>query len=96
MSVPYSSHTYEAPIEALALSVRAGNALMRTGLFTVGQVIGAIENETLSRIRNLGKKTENEIKTKVFLFGYEELTEEEKLRFFEGIIEKNACLVEVV
>ena len=55
--------------------MRASNALKRSGLMTIGSVIDAIMNDELLRIRNLGRKSYNEIKTKILLYGYERLNE---------------------
>jgi DNA-directed RNA polymerase alpha subunit len=43
----------------------------------------------LIHIRNLGKKTFNEIQTKILVFGYERLTEKEKQQFFVDLVERN-------
>ena len=37
------------------------------------------------------EKTENEIKTRVLVFGYERLSDAEKKRFFLDVIEKNSA-----
>jgi DNA-directed RNA polymerase alpha subunit len=71
-------------------SVRANNALKREGLFTLGEIVDLIMGEGLMRIRNLGKKTENEIKTRLLAFGYAQLSDAEKRRFFYDLLEKNA------
>lgn len=63
--------------------------MKRVGVFTIGEVIDLIANDGLLRIRNLGKKTQNEIKTRILAFGYEKLTESEKKRFFYDVVDKN-------
>ena len=52
-------------IENLDLSVRSYHALMRANLTTIGKVKDAIEDDTLFRVRNLGRKSYNEIKNRV-------------------------------
>ena len=89
--MPYSNRVYEIEIDTLDFSVRAINSLKRSGLFTLGEVIDAVANNALTQIRNLGKRTENEIKTKIMVFGYEQLTLAEKTQFFYNIIEKNSA-----
>ena len=89
ISVPFSQRACETSIDELDFSVRASNAMKRAGIFTIGEVIDLIASEDLTRIRNLGKKTVNEIKTRILLFGYDKLTEQEKKRFFYGIVERN-------
>ena len=52
------------PIEELDFSIRSYNCLMRAGIRTVGELCSLTE-EDLSRIRNLGRKSTEEIKEKL-------------------------------
>lgn len=57
------------PIEELDLSVRAYNCLKRAGCATVQQIIEFVEEhkpDWYSRVRNLGKKSADEVARKVF------------------------------
>lgn len=89
VSVPFSQKACDTSIDELDFSVRASNALKRASIFTIGQAIDLIADDGLLRIRNLGKKTQNEIKTRILAFGYERLTELEKKRFFYDVVDKN-------
>ena len=63
------------PIEDLELSVRAFNCLKRANIHTIGDLTGKTEDE-LGKIRNLGKKSVDEIleKLKSYNDGSESLT----------------------
>ena len=89
MSIPFSVRACETSIDDMDFSVRANNSMKRAGVFKLGDIIDIISSEDLTKIRNLGKKTENEIKTKIMAFGYEQLTTAEKQRFFYDILERN-------
>ena len=89
VSVPFSQKACDTSIDELDFSVRASNSLKRANIFTIGQAIDMIADDGLLRIRNLGKKTQNEIKTRILVFGYERLTENEKKRFFYDVMERN-------
>lgn len=89
VTVPFTKKACETEVDAIEFSVRAMNALKRAGLFTIGDIIDSISSEQLSRIRNLGKKTVNEIQTRILQYGYERLTENEKKRFFYEVVENN-------
>lgn len=54
---------YEIPLEQLNLSVRVFNALRRTGITSVGEVLEMLEmgDETLLTIRNFGQKSLTEL-----------------------------------
>lgn len=89
VSVPFSQKACDSSIDELDFSVRANNSMKRVGVFTIGEVIDLIANDGLLHIRNLGKKTQNEIKTRILLFGYERLTDNEKKQFFYDVADKN-------
>ena len=91
VSVPFSQKACDTSIDELDFSVRASNALKRASIFTIGQAIDLIADDGLLRIRNLGKKTQNEIKTRILVFGYERLTELEKKCFFYDVVERNCA-----
>ena len=88
ISIPFSRKACDTSIDELDFSVRASNAMKRASIFTIGQAIDLIADDGLLQIRNLGKKTQNEIKTRVLVFGFERLTEIEKTYFFRGVVEK--------
>ena len=56
-------------IEVLDLSARAEHCLQRVGVTTIGQLC-AMNEEELFRIRNMGKKTFEEVKGKLSKIGY--------------------------
>ena len=58
----------EMSIEELELSVRSSNCLRRADIHTVEQLINKTEDE-MSKIRNLGKKSLNEIKKRLTEIG---------------------------
>ena len=53
-----------------------------------------VEDNELIRIRNLGKKSMCEIKTTILDLGFQDLTENEKLRFFETLLTLNPEITE--
>ncbi len=91
-SIAFSQSACDAGIDSIEFSVRASNALKRSGLMTIGSVIDAILNDELLRVRNLGRKSYNEIKTKILLYGYKRLTEREKIAFFYYLVSNNTLL----
>ena len=67
-------------IEALELSVRSFNSLRRAGFSTVGELAEAVagEENVLSRIRNCGRKSADEIMARLFAYQYEQLKPERR------------------
>ena len=56
-------------IEVLDLSARSEHCLQRVGVTTIGQLC-AMNEEELFRIRNMGKKTVEEVKDKLSKLGW--------------------------
>lgn len=91
VNIPFSQKACDTSIDELDFSVRANNAMKRASIFTIGEAIDLIADDGLLRVRNLGKKTQNEIKTRILAFGYDRLTESEKKRFFYDVVDKNCA-----
>ena len=89
VSIPFSRKTLDSSVDDIDFSVRSSNALKRTGLMQIGEVVDAIEDERLPKVRNLGKKSYVEIQTKLLALGYSKLTDVEKKRFFYDVLERN-------
>lgn len=89
MKIAYSRKTCDTSIDDMQLSVRAWNALKRAGVNTIGELIDVIQEDGLMKIRNLGKKSMTEIKTRILETGFRDLTETEKIRYFEYVIDNN-------
>ncbi len=66
----------EMTIEELDLSVRSFNCLKRAGINTVNDLIDKSEEEMM-KVRNLGKKSFDEVKEKLNSLGFDLSTEEE-------------------
>ena len=86
----FTERVYKASIDDLDFSVRSSNALKRSGLMTVEDVVDAIATERLMTIRNLGRKSFIEIKTRILKFGYDNLSDSGKISFFYDLIERNS------
>ncbi len=58
----------ETPVEELELSMRSFNCLKRAGINTVGELIQKTEQE-ISKVRNMGKKSLEEVRNKLAEMG---------------------------
>ncbi len=85
--IPIRNDFFARSIDDLSLSVRSRNALMRAGLDTVGRLVAYInENDSMSSIRNLGRKSIHEVKLVLTEAAYEYLTDNEKLAFWGSAV----------
>ena len=66
----------EMTIEELDLSVRSFNCLKRAGINTVNDLIDKSAEEMM-KVRNLGKKSFEEVKSKLHSLGYELSSEDD-------------------
>ena len=89
VSIPISEKDLDSDITELNLSVRAFNGLKRRGVSTVRDLVGIIENGELICVRNLGRLSVSQIKTIVLDYCYSQLTDGEKIVFFQKLIDKN-------
>jgi DNA-directed RNA polymerase subunit alpha len=71
-----SGKTLDMTIEELDLSVRAFNCLKRAGINTVGELVEKNQEEMM-KVRNLGKKSLEEVEQKLALLGLQLRQDEE-------------------
>ena len=80
----------DAGIEELELSVRSSNCLRQAGYDTVGSVVDAISGRSdLLKIRNMGKRSADEVMLKLFLFTYGNLEASKKKGYLTRVMEMN-------
>lgn len=84
-----SKATCKMPIEEMTLSVRAYNALKRTGIDSIGELADWLNENKLGSVRNLGAKSLREIQTKILVLGYEGLGKKDRCFFVADLIERN-------
>ena len=90
INIPLSQSLCDKSIDDMNLSVRASNGLKRCGAMTIRELTGAIMSEKgLETVRNLGKKSIGEIKTKLLCLAYSDLNNKEKIAFWNEFIELN-------
>ena len=89
VSIPFGEKTLDFSVDEIDFSVRSSNCLKRTGMMQIRDVVEAIEDERLLRVRNLGKTSYSEIQTKLLALGYSKLSAVEKKQFFFDLLERN-------
>ena len=75
-------------IEELALSVRSSNGLMRAGMNTFGKLASGIEQDGgLFKVRNLGAKSEKEIRVAYIEECYQRMLPYEKAEYWQSFLD---------
>ena len=87
--IPFGEKTLDSSVDEIDFSVRSSNCLKRTGMMQVRDIVEAIEDERLLKVRNLGKTSYSEIQTKLLALGYSKLSAIEKKQFFYDLLERN-------
>ena len=87
--IPFGEKTLDTTVDEIDFSVRSSNCLKRTGMMQVRDIVEAIEDERLLKVRNLGKTSYSEIQTKLLALGYSKLSAIEKKQFFYDLLERN-------
>ena len=88
VAIPYRRRMAEISIEEMNLSVRSSNGLRRAGAHTFGGLWALQEEEKgLRSVRNLGVKSETEIRRSFLAACYTQLSPAEKARFWQQILQ---------
>lgn len=87
--IPLSTSTLNQSVDDLDFSVRSSNCLKRSSIMQIRDIVSAIEEDRLLKVRNLGKTSYKEIQTKLLVLAYSKLSETEKKQFFIDLIDKN-------
>lgn len=91
--IPLTRAFCEKSVDELDLTVRSLNGLKRCGAMTVRELTDIIISDGgISKVRNLGKKSISEIKTKLLALAYDDLNDKERLEFWHKFTELNADL----
>lgn len=90
--LPFPGRLCRLSIDEMQLSVRSWNALRRAGIDTVDQLITVAAAGDLPRIRNLGRISLSEIKTRLMTLGFQALSPQQQRQFFEYVIDHNTPL----
>ena len=90
ISLPLGEKFLQNSIGILDLSVRSQNCLTRRNVKTIDDLVETIAKpDGLTSMRGLGQKSINEIKTKLMVCAYDNLSDRQKLEFLQDMVEKN-------
>ena len=88
VEVPYRSRMSRIGTEEMTLSVRSSNCLMRAGATTLGKLYDLMASaQGLRSVRNLGAKSEKEIREVFFTTCYMQLTLGEQAAFWQRTLD---------
>lgn len=87
--IPYKDDSANVLIIDLGLSMRAANALLRSKLDTIGKVVTFCNEHKITEIKNLGRGSGIEIFEAILDYGWEHMSEKEKVTFLIDAVERN-------
>lgn len=86
--IPYAPRLEDFALEELNLSVRAYNGLMRAGIGSFGKLYDILNEEGgIGKIRNLGAKSEREIRTVFIEECYLQMLPYEKAEYWQRLLD---------
>lgn len=95
--IPYGDDSFNVPIDSLGLSNRSTNALLRTKLNTIGDVIDFCQSHKITDIRNLGQGSGIEIFEAILDYSWDHMSEKERVAFLIDTVENNEdCIREEI
>lgn len=93
VKLPMSKNFLDQDISVIDLSQRAWTGCMRNGINTIGQLVKKLrEKNAFQDTKNMGKKSIAEVKLKLTMLAYNELTQEERLEFWRYFLANSVPL----
>ena len=93
VKLPMSKNFLDQDISVIDLSQRAWAGCMRNGISTIGQLVKKLrEKNAFQDTKNMGKKSIAEVKLKLTMLAYNELTQEERLEFWRYFLANSVPL----
>ena len=89
IAVPFVDEDLSLLVEKLDMSKRAKYALMRGGLFTLGDVVKHCEKQKLNTINLLGQSSGVEVLETIVNYLWNKLDKQHKAEFLMDIVERN-------
>lgn len=89
VAIPFNDKTFDIEVLKLDVHSRASNALMRSGLKTLNDVIDYAEDHNLGKVKNLGKVSAIEVMETMLDIAWSKMNEDERVAFLIDIVERN-------
>ena len=90
VAIPYNEEIYDVAVATLAMSNRTTNALIRSKLKTIGEVIEFCQHQKITEVVNLGKNSGIELFETILDYCWEHLSQEERVSFLIDTVERNS------
>lgn len=88
--IPYNEEHLNESVMNLGMSGRATNALLRTKLRTVGDVVEFCNNQKITNITNLGHNSGIEVFESILDYCWEHMSQKERVSFLIDTVERNS------
>lgn len=89
VGIPFSSKTFDIPVEDTGISVKSINALRKKGLKTVNDVITFASNDSLKNIPNFGHGSARRLLEFMLNIAWNKMSAEERVEFLMDTVERN-------
>ena len=89
ITIPMSEYLYNTDLTELNFSLREFNILKRRNLSKLGEIVDMLENGYHPCVHNLNRINSSKIKTIILEYCYNQLSKNEKIAFFQEVINNN-------
>ena len=90
VSIPYDDDMLTVSVRNLHMSSRTTNALMRSHLVTLGEVVNLCNQQKITDVKAMGVSGGTELFESILNYLWGEMTEDEQLNFLIDIVAKNS------
>ena len=89
VAIPFNDKTFDIEVLKLDVHSRASNALVRSGLKTLNDVIEYAEDNNLGKVKNLGRVSAIEVMETMLDIAWSKLNEDEQVAFLIDVVKRN-------
>jgi DNA-directed RNA polymerase alpha subunit len=93
--IPYNKENFNISIQALKMSCRSTNGLLRAGMRTLGDVIDYCNKHKITDVANLGKGSGLEVLETILDYCWNKMTTKERAEFLIDTVERNSINVRI-
>ncbi len=93
--IPYNKENFNISIQALKMSCRATNGLLRVGMRTLGDVVDYCNKHKITDIPNMGKGSGLEVFETILDYCWNKMTTKERTEFLIDTVVRNSINIRI-
>lgn len=90
VAIPFHAEIFDAPIDALEMSNRSANALLRAKARSIHDVLDLYGDNKFSKVRNFGRSSQIELFEAILDYCWKNMSNDERTAFLIDAVERNS------